>query len=153
MQRILNKICELQEACQQLYGRTFQVTVKMNNRLTSTAGRAFYTTGELEFSTSLYNANVEAFLEDTVVHEFAHVAAFVLYGEKGHGPMWKNVMQALGLPGDRCHSYAIPQRSKAKTTTFKCGCRTHEISPQRKSWMTRGKVYRCVACNEIIVEV
>jgi SprT protein len=154
MKAILDKICDLNQICEQVYGQTFKVDVVMNKRLKTTAGRAIIGADflRIEFNPTLYAQEGQVFIDRTVVHEFAHIVACVLMKSTGHDAHWRSVMQTLGaIDSKRCHSYAV-QSTKAKTTTYTCGCSNYEITPQRKSWMTRGKVYRCVKCNNIIKE-
>lgn len=152
MEKILSKIADLQETCQQVFGRTFEVSVHMNNRLTSTAGRAFYETGRLEFSTKLYAANEEQFLLDTVVHEFAHVVSWELFATRGHDANWKSVMNTLGATPSRCHSYAV-QKRETKTYAYQCACRVHQFTPQRRAWAKKGKTYICIHCAKQLKEI
>lgn len=150
MDKIADKMFELIEAAKQAYGRDYSdVSWKMNGRLTSTAGRAYLTERRMEFSTKLYAENKEAFVEDTVGHEFAHIIAYDIFQDRGHGTGWKSVMNTLGINSQRCHSYKVESRTK-KTYKYVCDCQTHEVTPQRKSWIDRGKIYRCVHCNTII---
>lgn len=147
---IAEKIAELVGYAKQLYGKDFSdVRWSMNNRLTSTAGRAFLTERRMDFSTSLFEQNREKFVEDTVGHEFAHIVAYEIYGDKGHGIGWKAVMQDMGIESQRCHTYATQKRT-SKKYIYSCGCQNHEVSPQRRSWINRGKIYKCVKCGNII---
>lgn len=152
MEQIKAKIAELQEIAMQVYGRAFPVQVKMNNRLSTTAGRAWLEQGLVEFSTKLYNENKESFLDDTVGHEFAHIVAFQVFQDKGHGAGWKSVVNSLGVGTKRCHSYQVAAKPSSSKHVYTCGCKEHVISPQRKVWMDKGKVYLCLACNKILVE-
>lgn len=153
MEKIVEKLVMLQRQAAVMYGRHIDFTVVMNGRLTSTAGRAFLESGKLEFSPSLYEANEAEFLNDTVPHEFAHLVAYRVYGDKGHGIGWKAVMQDMGFNATRCHSYEIPKRASSKTYAFKCDCMTHEFTPQRMAWVRKGKIYRCNHCKTILTEV
>jgi len=75
----------------------------------TTAGRAYYQKNLISFSPSLLYANADHFLEQTVGHEVAHLAAFRKHGSiiKPHGTHWQAVMWGLGLPATRCHNYDI----------------------------------------------
>ena len=77
----------------------------MNNRLTSTAGRAFIERGYIDLSVFLMERNVEGFLDDTIPHELCHIIAWRLFNDKGHGKAWKNTVLFLGKDPTRCHSY------------------------------------------------
>ena len=146
MERIVEKLGELKLLVREKYGYNVSFHVQMNGRLTSTAGRAHLATGLLEFSKKLYAENQEEFLADTVPHEFAHLAAFVVYGDTGHGEGWKRVMQELGCVANRCHSYQVTKKS-SKTYKYECSCQVHEFSPQRHAWAVKGKQYKCVKCG------
>jgi SprT protein len=43
-------------------------------------------------------------LPNVIVHEVAHLLAYKLYGDRGHGPAWKQLMVAPGFEPRRCHS-------------------------------------------------
>ena len=81
--------------------------IMFNNRLKSTAGRAFMLVAynranfpdlieRVELSKKLYENNREAFLSDTIRHELGHFIAFRVFGEENHGKKWREVMNALG---------------------------------------------------------
>ena len=127
------------------------ITVKMNGRLTSTAGRAWLSDAVVEFSTSLYAANSEAFLADTVPHEVAHIVAFRAFGSRGHDNFWKAVA-AVTSNTSRCHTYQVNKKAPGKTYEWKCACQSHFFSPQRQAWANKGKTYKCKKCNQILVE-
>ena len=155
MDKIQKKLNELVQLAEKLFypGKFGDITFKMNSRLTSTAGRAFYDRGYMDFSTSLYEANREEFLIDTVPHEFAHMVAFRVYGSVGHDNSWRYVAKQLGGITNRCHTYQVAQRKQAKTHQFKCACSVHEFTPQRYAWVKKGKQYKCNTCNQLLVEV
>ena len=157
MEKIRDKLNELIEACNaQFRGFSFNdVKFSMNGRLTSTAGRAFLGEGRLEFSKVLYAQNEAQFLNDTVPHELAHIVAYRVFGDRGHGVHWKHVMNFLGFEANRCHNYAVQRRSPSKKYTYVCGCegKTHEVSAQRQAWISIGKVYICKTCGSIIQRV
>ena len=124
MEKISAKLKELIAKAETLFypGKFSDITFSMNGRLTSTAGRAFYKEGRLDFSKVLYANNVDAFLNDTVPHELAHVIAHRVYNSTGHDAGWKKVMMALGFEPTRCHSFEVQKRSSAKTYAYVCGC-------------------------------
>jgi SprT protein len=153
MERIIAKIKELTAIAEAKWpGYNFDVKVSMNDRLRTTAGRAWFAEGKVEFASKIYENNVEQFLEDTVPHEFAHIVANRVYGSTGHDNYWKQVVAALGSSSTRCHSYEV-KSTKAKTYKYRCSCMIHEITPQRRSWMLRGKVYKCSRCGDFLIEV
>jgi len=153
MERIQAKVEQLIKIAAKLWqDHDFSdITVKMNGRLSTTAGRAWLTTGLIEFSSKLYAENTEVFLEDTVPHEFAHIVAYRVYGSRGHDFSWKHVCSALGSDTQRCHTYAVAKKT-VNTTPMYCGCMVHEFTPQRMAWVRKGKTYKCRNCGQVLKE-
>ena len=89
-------------------------TLKYNKRLKTTAGRAWYDTNEVELSNALLWEHPRAFYSVIIPHEVAHHVAKHIYQDEGHGPHWKSVMIALGLPPDTYHSLTNSQWEKRK---------------------------------------
>jgi SprT protein len=152
MENITALLDELRAKAKALWGMDIPYSVEFNNRLTSTAGRAFYESGRIELSRKLYEANVQGFFADTIPHEYSHIVAWVVYGERGHGAMWKLVMYKLGYVPQRCHSYEVHSRAK-NTTKHKCSCREWDFTPQRMAWVNKGRVYSCPHCGSVITKV
>lgn len=82
----------------------------------TTAGQAFPTEHHIRLNGQLLNENTEHFIEQTLGHEWAHLAAQHLYGNKirPHGNEWKQVMRNLGLDPARCHTYTTQRARKAR---------------------------------------
>jgi SprT protein len=80
--------------------------IKLNKRLKTTAGRAFYAAKPqyVDLSFELVSQYLPNFMVDTIPHELAHLVAWTVYNEPGHGTAWKHVMRSLGLEPTRCHS-------------------------------------------------
>lgn len=83
-----------------------------NSRLKSTMGRAFFARRHVEFSTELFILANDSQRMETIFHEVAHIAAFLTYKDKGHGPFWKLCMLKLGLQPKRCHNI-LPLKYRA----------------------------------------
>lgn len=119
--------------------------VEFSNRMTSCAGRAWYTKNKIRLSTPLLDTNGEAFLARTPVHEVAHIVAYKKFGKKGigHNKYFYHVCEELGMENPtRCHSYRLPTTVKAKAKkrrkhvryVFSCGCRDSiKLSAQKKN--------------------
>ena len=71
----------------------------------STAGRAWLGQWRIQLNEQLCKENMEDFMNDTIPHEVAHLIAYKVFGDDGHGDGWKSVMRALGLNPSRCHNY------------------------------------------------
>lgn len=75
-----------------------------NNRLKTTAGRAFYLLRKVDLSTELFTEYTDDFVQDTIPHEVCHQAAWDLWEHHGHGKPWKTAMLSIGINPQRCHS-------------------------------------------------
>lgn len=90
-----------------------RISVEWSNHLKTTIGNArtkrdtdgMYR-GRICLSIALWPRAPESQRRETVIHEAAHVLAFIVFNERcGHGPKWKWVMKQLGYPNaDRCHT-------------------------------------------------
>lgn len=96
-------------------------------RYRTTAGMAHYDRWAISLSVIVL---VEAErVEETLVHEFAHLLAFTRHGEagRGHGPAWRTAMTELGHPPAAKHRY-----------------------PCRRNRVRQVVVYRCLVCAALI---
>ena len=89
--------------------------VVMNNRLKTTAGRAWIEEGKIDLSTSLMLDFPRQFCMDTIPHECAHIAAYRVFGYgvkrgESHGEPWQMMMLDLGLTPNVYHDM-IEQRA------------------------------------------
>ena len=78
--------------------------VRMNARLKTTAGRAFLEDWIVELSPELMSEHTEQFCRDTIPHELAHLVAFKVYGDCGHGKGWKSIVREFNIPTTRLHN-------------------------------------------------
>jgi len=91
-------------------------TVKLNNRLKTTAGRAFYDCAPqyIDLSLELFWEYTEQFVMDTIPHELAHLAAWTIYQDPGHGTGWKTVLERVGIETSRLHHMVNSAHAKRK---------------------------------------
>ena len=102
-QKIVNKLwSDCQDVWVKLENRQAP-TVKINNRLKTTAGRAWYDLHMIDLSQELLTEHPEHFLMDTIPHEVAHLVAGIVYQDYGHGQGWKKVLSLMGWNTTRCH--------------------------------------------------
>lgn len=90
--------------------------VKLNNRLKTTAGRAWIDKAPqyIDLSTELFWEYTEQFLCDTIPHELAHLVAYTVYGDEGHGKGWYSVLERMGIQTSRCHSMVNSKHERRK---------------------------------------
>ena len=93
----------------------------------------------------------------TVPHEVAHYMTDCLYGLgniRPHGEEWKAVMLSLGADPrvTACYDLSgVPVR-RQRRFSYRCGCRTHQLSACRHNKIQRGQSsYLCRRCGSAIV--
>ena len=80
-----------------------RVTIVYNPRLRTTLGRAMLEDNRVELNVHLLRAYPDELLV-TVVHELAHLAVRMLYGEVSpHGLEFKALMRAVNMPANTTH--------------------------------------------------
>jgi len=91
--------------------------VVLNNRLKTTAGRAFIENNPpyIDLSTELFWEYTEQFTEDTIPHELAHIAAYILFGDSGHGKGWYTVLNTVGIKTTRLHHMVNTKHAQRKS--------------------------------------
>lgn len=84
------------------------VAVAWNDRLTTTAGRAFVRAGRIELNPTLL-ARAPGQLPMVLTHETAHVAAARLFGPDiaAHGRHWRALMRLAGFPPEVTHKIPV----------------------------------------------
>lgn len=88
--------------------------IKLNNRLKTTAGRAFFEANYIDLSPELFWEHTENFTQDTIPHELAHIAAYRVFGDEGHGTGWKMTLQRVGIKTTRLHHMVNSAHAKRK---------------------------------------
>lgn len=78
--------------------------IRFNPRFTATAGRTFIELDYIELSPFLMERNLNTFLSEIIPHELAHVIAWRIFKDNGHGRGWKDTMRLIGLEPVRCHN-------------------------------------------------
>jgi len=84
------------------------VRVVWNDRLTTTAGRAFLRNARIELNPRLL-AREPGQLPTVLAHETAHIAAFRLFGPNipAHGRQWRSLMRLAGHEPDVTHRIPV----------------------------------------------
>lgn len=114
------------------------------------AGRMNRITGVIDFNYLLLRDNAEAFIANTVPHEFAHHAVGVLYGDVQfpHGQEWQRVMEVLGVEPRITHDYDVSMINRLYQ--WACKCTTHLIPRKIHRDLVRGQPYDCSSCGNPI---
>ncbi len=69
------------------------------------AGWAKYGKWEVSINSHIAGQNLDQ-MKDTISHEIAHMVAYAVYGETGHGARWKLVHRMLGGSAERTYNAA-----------------------------------------------
>ena len=77
--------------------------------MTSCAGTAIYERGEIKLTLPILFSNPN-FVNITPAHEAAHIIAFRVFKDKGHGRGWSRIARELVINDKRCHSYQLTKR-------------------------------------------
>lgn len=123
------------------------------------AGSARLQTWELRFNPALCQANQQAFMDEVVPHEVAHLLVHALWGEgRGrsrvlpHGRQWQSVMrEVFGLEPRTTHSFDLAVLAQ-RTFAYACDCQQHRLSVRRHNKVLRGEArYHCRRCRQPLV--
>jgi SprT protein len=93
--------------------------------------------------------NQQAFIEEVVPHELAHLLVWKHFGRVApHGKEWKWMMEAvLGVPARRTHQFEL-ESVRRNTFPYRCQCQQHQLTVRRHNRVVRGEAtYRCVKCG------
>ncbi|MEH0873490.1 SprT family zinc-dependent metalloprotease [Pectobacterium cacticida] len=118
----------------------------------SIAGTAWLQQWEIRLNPVLLQENQQAFIDEVVPHELAHLLVFARFGRVApHGKEWRWMMEnVLEVAAKRTHRFAI-QSVQGKTFIYRCDCQQHELTIRRHNRVQRGETeYRCRRCGKIL---
>jgi SprT protein len=128
-----------------LFGYRDGMPAILEKRMGGAAGKAFLTRNAIILNPDYYG---EPDYSKTVVHEIAHLVAFRLYGDRGHGHAWKRVARNLGDDGERCHTYEVKRVRETRKFIATCSCKTHQVGPTiMRRIQTGERNYICKSCR------
>ncbi|EXU74158.1 SprT family zinc-dependent metalloprotease [Erwinia papayae] len=116
----------------------------------TTAGTAWLQQWEIRLNPVLLMENQQAFIDEVVPHELAHLLVWKYFGRVApHGKEWKWMMEnVLGVAAQRTHQFEISSVSR-RSFPYRCGCQQHQLTIRRHNRVVRGESeYRCVHCGE-----
>lgn len=133
---IKSAISFYEKRAENIFGREFpKVQCNYSYRKSRTAGLAHlspvvFNSFKITINVPLLAVNDNSKqIYETVGHEIAHLIAFDMYNDRGHGRAWKRVMVQLGLHPERCHQMDEAAAMVGKNTTkyiYRCsGCGTY----------------------------
>ncbi|WP_130099447.1 SprT family zinc-dependent metalloprotease [Siccibacter turicensis] len=113
------------------------------------AGTAWLEPYEIRLNPILMLENQQAFVDEVVPHELAHLLVWKHFGRVApHGKEWKWMMESvLGVPARRTHRFEVTS-VRANTFPYHCGCQLHQLTVRRHNRVVRGETeYRCTQCG------
>lgn len=114
------------------------------------AGTAWLEKNEIRLNPVLLIENQQAFIDEVVPHELAHLLVWKHFGRTPpHGKEWKWMMQTvLGVTPSRTHQFAV-QSVRTRTFPYHCPCQQHQLTLRRHNRVIRGETqYRCTRCGQ-----
>lgn len=139
-----------------------QANRRLNKRLTmpevrfsqrgKVAGSARLQGWEVRFNPVLLKENPDAFLNEVVPHEVAHLVVFKLFGKvRPHGREWQVIMQEVfGVAPRTTHSFDVSS-VQGQTFLYRCQCSEHLMTVRRHNKVQRGQAhYRCRQCGQTL---
>lgn len=112
----------------------------------------------IRFNSDILIEHTQAFLDQIVGHELAHIAAAYIHRNKtklaGHGIEWKVMMKIIGQEPHVRHDLLTPKMD-AKFLHGYCDCNSADPSirmtdSKRKRFLLRYNHYYCKACKQTI---
>lgn len=105
----------------------------------------------IRYNPWVFAADFEYHFTDTVAHEVAHYLVHRLHGAhtRPHGPEWKQVMRTLGVIPKATGHYSlsgVPVRRQQRHS-YRCACRTHQLSSTLHKRQQQGRRYACKLCR------
>jgi hypothetical protein len=93
------------------------VTIRLSNRMSRRLGHVHYAQSrsgrrveEIALNVDLMMAGNEKHLLDTLMHEMAHVEAWIEHGHREHGELWRAVARRIGCEDRACTRIRIRRR-------------------------------------------
>jgi Uncharacterized protein conserved in bacteria len=105
------------------------------------AGTAWLEKWEIRINPVLLLENQQAFVDEVVPHELAHLLVWKTFGRvPPHGKEWKWMMESvLGVPARRTHQFEIAS-VRSNTFPYRCRCQQHQLTVRRHNRVHAARV-------------
>ncbi|MBV4367279.1 SprT family zinc-dependent metalloprotease [Erwinia phyllosphaerae] len=149
-QAVMRSLREKLQLANQRLERNYSEPKLVYQQRGTAAGTAWLESWEIRLNPVLLLENQQAFIEEVVPHELAHLLTWKHFGRVApHGKEWKWMMESvLDVPARRTHQFAI-ESVRSRSFPYRCRCQQHQLTVRRHNRVTRGESeYRCVRCGE-----
>ncbi|WP_191603251.1 SprT family zinc-dependent metalloprotease [Marinomonas algicola] len=149
LNRVKNSLSKYLQLAEEYFEKRFDFPTFNFKQRGKAAGTAHLSKNEIRLNYFMYQQDPDAFLNEVVPHELAHLVAYSLYGAKisPHGAEWQRVMiNAMACIPRRTHNFDTPK--PAKLFDYYCRCQQHQLTIRRHNKITKGTVYLCRKCRE-----
>ena len=152
VQTLIDKACLAITAKHPEWGRIIHPIVwTMNTRVRKVLGRAHLRSWSIELNYNYCMNSNDDSIYNTITHEIAHLVAFHLYKDNGHGRMWKLVHSIMEGNSQRLAnaeetSYK-PMSNRVKRVILEKGGKEYKTTPNRynratAAFLRMGYTYR-----------
>lgn len=113
------------------------------------AGVAYLQQNEIRLNPILLQENGQAFIQQVVPHELAHLLVYQQFGRVlPHGKEWRMMMDVLGVPAEVRHCFNV-ENVQGSQFRYQCDCQIHTLSIRRHNAISQGKrSYICKKCRK-----
>lgn len=122
-----------------------------------TAGDVCPRTAAIRYNGELLARHGDAFLQEIVPHEVAHVVVARAFPgrRRPHGPEWREVMGFFGVRARSCHHFETTPARRVGRVPYRCACaQPHLLTVRAHRRIRRGfATYYCRECRQTLVWV